>query len=92
MKQTIITSSIIAILFLAFTSFGCMDSTTSVEEFSPVQVGKTYKATIVGSFAGDTEITILEAPKGKWVKVNLKKYGTRYLNMDNVALITTALY
>ena len=94
MKKTILICTTLTIIFLA-----CMSSTSSestitertISSFTPLEVGKTYKALIAGSFSGESTIIVLEAPKGNWVKVEIQQKKTslrRYLNMNNLTTIS----
>lgn len=85
MKKSVI-FSIVCLSLIILTSFGFSSSKTVNDNFVPVEKGKTYK--IFVSNGQNSEITILEEPKGNWVKVDMKRYGVQYINLDLVLTVS----
>ncbi len=86
MKKNVLLS-IAGLSLIVLASFGFSGSNTVNDDFVPVEKGKTYQ--VFTSNGQKAEITILEEPKGNWVKADIKKEGIHYLNLDQVLAIST---
>lgn len=85
MKKNLILS-ISALLFVLLVSFGFSAHAGAEEDFVPLEKGKKYL--IFLSNGQQIKFTVLEEPKGNWVKVDMKGGGDFYLSLENAALIS----
>ncbi|MAN27679.1 MULTISPECIES: hypothetical protein [Mesonia] len=85
MKKNILLS-ITLLLLIVMVSFGFSSNATN-EDFVPLEKGKKYL--IFLSNGQQIKFTVLEEPKGNWVKVDMKGGGNFYLSLENAALIST---
>ena len=85
MKKNILLS-ITLLLLIVMVQFGFSSNATN-EDFVPLEKGKKYL--IFLSNGQQIKFTVLEEPKGNWVKVDMKGGGNFYLSLENAALIST---